>query len=84
MDSNVGDLRKWLHQRRLAEAREKAVLRDNPPDPASALTRGLALIDFAAKVSLAAPSASTAAGVSAEDLMAYRRWALIRNASRVA
>jgi hypothetical protein len=82
MDSGAADFRKWLGQRRLAEVREKAERRDNPPDPASALKRGLALIDFAAQVRSAAPF--TAAGVSPQDMMAYRRWALVRNALRVA
>ncbi len=82
MDSRVADLQKWAHQRRLAETREKAALRDNPPDPAAALVRGLALIDFVAQVRGGATS--TEADISAEDLTAYRRWALVRNTLRVA
>jgi hypothetical protein len=82
MGSAAADIRKWVRQRRLAEAREKAALRDNPPDPASALTRGLALIDFAKQVGSAA--SSMVPGVSDEDVIAYGRWAMVRNALRAA
>jgi hypothetical protein len=82
MNSDAADRREWVRQRRLAEAREKAALRDNPPDPASAVERGLALIDFAKQVGSA--TSSTVPGVSDEDLIAYGRWAMVRNALRAA
>ena len=82
MSSGAADRREWVRQRRLAEAREKAALRDNPPDPASAVERGLALIDFAKQMGSA--TSSTVPGVSDEDLIAYGRWAMVRNALRAA
>lgn len=82
MGLGAADFREWVRQRRLAEAREKSALRDNPPDPASALARGLALIDFAKQVGAAPPS--RVMGVSDEDVIAYRRWAMVRNALRAA
>jgi hypothetical protein len=81
MDSSAADLKKWLYQRRLAEAREKAELRDNAPEPVRALERGFALIAFAAQLQ---PRSREAADLPAEDLQAYRRWAAVRTALRVA
>jgi hypothetical protein len=80
MSTPPADLRKWVQQRRLAEAREKYELRDNAPDPAKALARGLGLIEFA---TAATPVAAPAGGLTPDDLLAYRRWARVRSALRV-
>lgn len=81
MDSPAADLKKWVQQRRLAEAREKSELRDHAPEPASALARGLALIGFATQLR---HDGATTNDLSPEDLLAYRRWAAVRTALRVA
>lgn len=82
MDSAAADRKKWVLQHRLAEAREKAELQNNAPSPARALERGLALIDFAAE--LRAGERDMRGVLSTEDLRAYRSWATIRTALRVA
>lgn len=81
MKPQAADLRKWLQQRRMAEAREHAERLNAAPDPVAALARGLALIAFASEVN---PRATRAATLSPEDAEAYRRWAAIRNALRAA
>jgi hypothetical protein len=80
MRTPPADLRKWVQQRRLAEAREKYELRDNAPDPAQALARGLGLVEFAAA---AKPAATPAGRLTPEDLLAFQRWARVRTALRV-
>ncbi|MDD9932453.1 MAG: hypothetical protein OXT09_02555 [Myxococcales bacterium] len=82
MSTSAADLRKWVRQRRLAEAREKAELRDHAPDPAQALSRGLGLVAFVEATSDAAKGAD--GGVSQEDLLAYERWARVRATLRAA
>jgi hypothetical protein len=69
MSTPPADLRKWVRQRRLAEARGKYELRDNAPDPAQALARGLGRAEFAAAVTPATP----AGRLTPDDLLAYRR-----------
>jgi hypothetical protein len=82
MRTSAADLREWVRQRRLAEARGKAETLDRAPAPSQALSRGLALIAFAQAAVGCVTSA--AAGVSPQDLLAYRRWARVRAALRVA
>jgi hypothetical protein len=79
MRTPPADLRKWVQQRRLAEAREKYELRDNAPNPSQALARGLGLVAFAEAVT---PVATTAGRLAPEDLLAYQRWARVRTALR--
>jgi hypothetical protein len=80
MRTPPADLRKWVQQRRLAEAREKYELRDNAPDPGQALARGLGLVEFATAVT---PVAAAAGRLTPDDLLAYQRWARVRTALRV-
>jgi len=82
MGTSATELRKWVQQHRLAEAREKAEMRNRAPDPARALSRGLGLVAFAR----AASSAATISGrnVPPQDLRAYQRWARLRATLRVA
>ncbi len=79
MNSRGADLREWVRQRRLAEAREQSELRDQAPQPERALARGLALIAFATRLR---GDAVKTGDVSPEDLLAYRRWAAVRSALR--
>lgn len=72
-------MKRWVAQRRLAEARELAELRDAAPEPAQALERGLALIAFVRELNA---SAVRSLEPSTEDLEAYRRWAAVRTALR--
>jgi hypothetical protein len=86
MSTPAADIRKWVRQRSLAEAREKAEIRVNAPGPAQALARGLGLAAFAEAVAETTGPRKTArplAGIPAEDLLAYRRWARVRAALRV-
>jgi hypothetical protein len=80
--STAAELRRWVRQRRLAEAREKLEMRDHAPDPAQALARGLGLVAFAEAASGSVRAADKS--VSPEDLLAYQRWARVRTALRVA
>jgi len=77
VDSSPEDLRRWVAQRNMAAAREKAALRDQAPDPTQAMARGLALFTFASQLQ---PSYTRTDGVPAEDIVAYERWARLRSA----
>ena len=81
MGAHAADLKKWVQQRRSAEAREKAELRDNAPEPSRALVRGLALIEFATQLRVGTSAKSEP---SADALRGYARWAAVRTALRVA
>lgn len=79
MAATPADLRKWVRQRRQAETRELAEMRDRAPDPAAALARGLSLMAYAETF-----AGGESEPLSSEDLRAYQCWARLRNALRVA
>jgi len=58
----------------------KTELLDNAPEPGQALARGLALIEFATQLRIGTSAKSEP---TADDLLAYRRWAAVRTALRV-
>lgn len=80
MEMNALTLRQWLADRRAAEARERAELRDEHPSPAESFRRALQLIAFASR-RYGWPLPGDPRSLR-EDELAYQRWERLRAAWR--
>jgi len=72
------DLRRWIGDRRAAEARERAEQRQAGPSPATAIAQALALIALAGRLQ-GWPPPDDPIGRH-EDAEGYRRWDRLRAA----
>ncbi|KAF0161401.1 MAG: hypothetical protein FD160_4184 [Caulobacteraceae bacterium] len=83
MRTNPDDLRRWVAQQRLAEARILQERATHVPEPSAALARGLGWIAFVRRFR---PPAQARLQVTSDDIVAdedhvaYARWVRLRKA----